>query len=270
VQEYLKKNGESKLKKKASAPFEANYRAEIYESPVLGPNMANYFHSQIGILRWCVEVGQIDIITEVSIISTFLCMPHEGHLDAVYHLFAYLSLHHNARVVFDPTYPDIDMRAFIKTDWKPMYGDVKEEIPPNAPVARGKAIDLRLFVDSDHVGDHFARRSRTGFVIYLNMAPIMWFSKRHPTVELSVFGDEFVSIKNGIKTTRGLHYKLRMMGVTIDGRTYVYGENMSVVHNTQRPESVLNKKSNAICYHDIIQCGIPHQWESQSLAMFLL
>jgi hypothetical protein len=104
-----------------------------------------------------VELGRIDIITEVSMLSTFLFMPREGHLDAVYHLFAYLSLHHNARVVFDPTYPDVDMRAFIKTDWKPMHGDVKEEIPPNAPVTRGKAIDLHLFVDSDHTGEHFTR-----------------------------------------------------------------------------------------------------------------
>jgi hypothetical protein len=49
VQEYLKENGDRKLNKKASAPFEATYRAEIDESPVLGPEMANYFQSQIGI-----------------------------------------------------------------------------------------------------------------------------------------------------------------------------------------------------------------------------
>jgi hypothetical protein len=116
VQEYLKENGDRKLNKKASAPFEATYRVEIDESPVLGPEMENYFQSQIGILRWCVELVRIDIITEVSMLSTFLCMPCEGHLYAVYHLFAYLSLHHNAMVVFDPTYPDVDMRAFIKTD----------------------------------------------------------------------------------------------------------------------------------------------------------
>jgi 3-keto-L-gulonate-6-phosphate decarboxylase len=42
-----------------------------------------------------------------------------------------------------------------------------------------------------------------------------------------------------------------MMGVTIDGPTYVYGDNMSVVHNTQRPKSVLKKKSNTICYHAV-------------------
>jgi hypothetical protein len=103
---------------------------------------------------------------------------------------------------------------------------------------------LRLFVDTDHAGEQFTRRSRTGFVIYLNMATIVWFSKRHPTVESSVYGAEFVAMKNVIETCRGLHYKLRMMGVTLSGPTFVYGDNMSVLHNTQRPESVLKKKSN--------------------------
>jgi hypothetical protein len=42
-----------------------------------------------------------------------------------------------------------------------------------------------------------------------------------------------------------------MMGVNIDGPTYVYGDNMSLVHNTQRPESVMKKKTNAICYHAV-------------------
>jgi hypothetical protein len=165
---------------------------------------------------------------------------------------AYLGLHHNARVVFDPTYPDVDMGTFIKTDWKSMYGDVKEMIASDAPILRGKEVDLRLFVDSDHAGEQFTRRSRTGFIIYLNMAPIVWFSKRQPTVESSVFGAEFVAMKNGIEIFRGLRYKLIMMGVTLSGPTFVYGDKMYVVHNTQRPESVLKKKkSNSICYHAV-------------------
>jgi hypothetical protein len=106
-------------------------------------------------------------------------------------------------------------------------------------------------VDYDHVGEQFTRRSRTVIVIYLNMAPIVWFSKRQTTVESSVFGAKSFAMKSGIETTRGLRYKLRMMGVTIGGPTYVYGDNMSVVHNNQRPESVLKKKSNAICYHAV-------------------
>jgi hypothetical protein len=119
----------------------------------------------------------------------------------VYYLFAYLSLHHNARVMFDLTYPDADMRTFIETYWKPMYGDIKGAIPPNTPVTRGKASDLRLFVDSDHAGEHFTRRSMTGFIIYLNMAPIVWLSNIQPTVESSLFGADFFAMKNGIETT---------------------------------------------------------------------
>jgi hypothetical protein len=42
-----------------------------------------------------------------------------------------------------------------------------------------------------------------------------------------------------------------MMGVTLSGPNFVYGDNMSVVHNIQRPESVLKKKSNSICYHAV-------------------
>jgi len=41
------------------------------------------------------------------------------------------------------------------------------------------------------------------------------------------------------------------MGVELTGPSYVYGDNMSVIHNTQRPESVLKKKSNSICYHAV-------------------
>ena len=40
-----------------------------------------------------------------------------------------------------------------------------------------------------------------------------------------------------------------MMGIPIDGPSYLYGDNMSVLHNTQKPESTLKKKSNSIAYH---------------------
>jgi hypothetical protein len=56
-------------------------------------------------------------------------------------------------------------------------------------------------------------------------------------------------MKNGIENCRGLCYKLRMMGVTLSGPKFVYGDNVSVFHNTQRPEYVFKKKSNSLLYH---------------------
>ena len=41
------------------------------------------------------------------------------------------------------------------------------------------------------------------------------------------------------------------MGVPLSGPPFIYGDNMSVIHNTQRPELMLRNKSNAICYHAV-------------------
>jgi hypothetical protein len=154
-------------------------------------------------------------------LSTYLYLPYEGYLDAVFRVFAYLALHHSTRVAFDHIYPSVGRGTFIKTDWKSMYGEVKELVPSDAPVPCGKEVALRLLVDSDHAGDQFTRYSRTGFVIYLNMSSIVWFYKHQPTVDSSVFGDEFIVMNNGIKTCHEPRYKLRMMGVTLGGPTYV-------------------------------------------------
>jgi hypothetical protein len=189
-------------------------------------------------------------------LSTYLCLSPEGRMEAVFRVFAYLALHHNAKVVFDPTYPSVDMGTFINTDRKSMYGDAKEIIPSDNPVPHGKEVDLHLFVDSDRASEQFTRRSRTEFVIYLNMAPIVCFSDRQQTVESSVFGDECVAMKNVIETCRGLRYKLRVMGVTLDGPTFVYGDNMSGVHKTQWHESVLLQKSNSIWYHTVRESDV--------------
>ena len=85
--------------------------------------------------------------------------------------------------------------------------------------------------------------------IFLNTALINWLSKNQATIEKSLFGAEFVAMKTGVEAFRGIIYKLRMMGVPLTGTMYVYGDNMSVIYNTSRPESTLKKKSNSICYH---------------------
>ena len=90
------------------------------------------------------------------------------------------------------------------------------------------------------------RRDDLGLVTscMINLAPIAWLSKKQATVETSVFGAEFVAMKLGVEHSRSLRYKLRMMGVPINGPTNVYGDNMSVIHNTQRPESTSQEEES--------------------------
>ena len=130
-----------------------------------------------------------------------------------------------------------------------MYGDVKEAIPDNCIKPLVREVDLRMFVDSDHATDETTRWSRTGYFIYMNSELVNWLYKNQLTIETSVFEAEFVSMKQGMEAVCGIRYKLRMMGMIISGPTYVYGDNMLVIYNTQRPDSTLRKKSNSVCYH---------------------
>ena len=96
-------------------------------------------------------------------LASQLSLSREGYLEAVLQIFEYMKGHQNAWKVFDQTYSSPDMSMFQKHDWCDFYGDVKEAIPPNAPESRGKEVDMRIFVDSDHSGDKLTRkRSRTG------------------------------------------------------------------------------------------------------------
>ena len=58
-------------------------------------DQASFYQTQIGVLRWCVELGRIDIIMEVSELALYLALPREGHLEAVFHLFNFLDKWHN-------------------------------------------------------------------------------------------------------------------------------------------------------------------------------
>ena len=71
----------------------------------------------ISILRWIVELGSIDITYEISMLSSYLELPREGHLEEVFHFFAYLNKHMNSEMVFDPDTPEVDMAIFQKRYW---------------------------------------------------------------------------------------------------------------------------------------------------------
>ena len=159
----------------------------------------------------------MDIVTEVSMPLSYLAYHREGHLETALYIIGYVRQKHNTRLSFDPTYPDIDHHAFPKYEWTEFYGDVQEALPADMPKPLGKDIDLHMFVDSDHAAEKKTRQSRTGFLIFCNMALIDWVSKKQLNIETSVLGAEFVAMKHGVEKLWGLRYKSRMMGIPLSG-----------------------------------------------------
>ena len=266
VETYLKKRGLS-LPAKAPEPLTKGYRPEIDTSPELGSEDASYYHSLIGVLRWIVELGRADLTTEVSMMSSHLALPREGHFQEVLHIFAHLKKHHNAEMVFDPSEPVVDMSKFPAEDWGySIYSspgeELKEPLPPNMPKPLGKEMVLRVFVDADHAGESLTRRSRSGFIVFLNNAPIYWSSKKQTSCETSTYGSELVAMKQAAEYVRGLRYKLRMFGIPVTEPAFVFGDNQSVLCNTTKPESMLKKKAHAISYHFIREGCARNEWRT--------
>ena len=97
---------------------------------------------------------------------------------------------------------------FKDNDWTGFYGNVKEAIPKNALVPQGKSVILKGFIDLDHAGDQSMRWLRTGYLLYMMTVPIQWYSKKQGSIESSMFGSEFVTMKSLSEANRGLRKKL--------------------------------------------------------------
>jgi hypothetical protein len=74
-------------------PFPTGYTPEINVTDEFSQALASRYMLLIGILRWAVEIGRINIYLEVSLLSQYQANPRVGHLEAIYHIFAYLKKH---------------------------------------------------------------------------------------------------------------------------------------------------------------------------------
>eukprot|EP00957_Ditylum_brightwellii_P206588 15349128-Ditylum_brightwellii.AAC.1 len=145
-----------------------------------------------------VELGCADTCLEVSMMSSHLTLLCKGHLEQVLHTFSYFSNYHNSEIVFDPSEPVVNEDDFEKQDWTcSAFGHVsgKEVLPHNMPLPCGLGFKVMARLDADHARDSITIRSRTGFLVYCNSAPVYWMSKKQASIESSTFGSEFTAMK---------------------------------------------------------------------------
>ena len=145
VDKFLQDLDGSMLYTNTNAPLSNYYRPGLHISPELDGADGYFYQSLIGIFRWMVELNRIDILCEVSMMSSHLALPREGRLAQVFHIFAYLKKHHNSALVFDPSYPDVNIDTYPKHDWTKFYGYFKQAMPPDISRAFRKEVGNALF-----------------------------------------------------------------------------------------------------------------------------
>lgn len=246
---------EQLFKTRMDTPAPTDFHPEIDSTEFLDDDTTTLYQSYIGILRWAVELGRIDLNHFASTMAKFSASPREGHLFALIRFFAYVKKHLQSGIIINSDEIYWTSTEWVSKDWDRFYPDINGELlPPDMPEARGHPVQINLFCDASHANDLMTRRSTTGFVFILNGTPVQWYSKRQNTIEGSTFGSEFVALKIAADANEALRYKLRMFGIAIDGPTNTFCDNNSVAVNVVNPESTLHKKHNAIAYHCVREC----------------
>ena len=136
---------------------------------------------------------------EVSFVSQKLFSPREVHLDYVYRIFRYLqnNLGKNPgrmayKPMYEPTYENVfDVVGRYLDEWKYFYPNVQGMMPRHMSEALRKYAVIKAHMNDNHAGNMANRRSYCGIIIYVNNAPIIWYSKRHNIVEASSFRSHF-------------------------------------------------------------------------------
>ena len=84
-----------------------------------------------------------------------------------------------------------------------------------------------------------------------NQTPTDWYSKKQATVETATYCSEFVAAKTGTEQIMDLRYTLRYLGVPIKSKSYMFGDNRSVVTSATLPHSTLSKRHNILAFHRV-------------------
>jgi hypothetical protein len=91
----------------------------------------------------------------------------------------------------------------------------------------------------------------TGILHLINQTRIDWYCKKQATVETATYGAEFVAATTCVEQIVDLQTTLRYLGVPVASKSYMFGDNESVVKSSTIPESKLHKRHNALLYHKV-------------------
>jgi hypothetical protein len=124
-------------------------------------------------------------------------------------------------------------------------------LPSDAPRPLGKYVTLTHYYDANLYHDIVTGRSVTGILHLFNKTPIDWYSKKQATVETATYGSEFIAARTCVDQVIDLWTTLRYLGVPIRDKSYVFGDNKTVVDSSTVPHAKLHKRHNALSFHRV-------------------
>jgi Reverse transcriptase (RNA-dependent DNA polymerase) len=246
---------------KHNTPMLENLKPEIDTSDFLNPEGHRKYQQLIGIAQWLITCGRLDILQAINSLSRFSAAPREKHLCHLERVFGYLEKYPKRSVIVDPS-PHVPSGTVDKpyttkdeTQWKDIYPGACEELDPKFPIPLGQPITTGIYFDSNHAHDEVNRRSITGLLTYAGGTPISWVSKRQGAIATSTYTAEMAAAKTAAEEAISIRYMLRSLGVPVEGRTYLWGDNLGSLMSTDNPGAQCKKKHSQVAFHYVRECN---------------
>ena len=176
--------------------------------------------------------------------SRFRQQPRIGHLERLKKIVGYLANFPHGTLRSRLHEPDYSSLPHKEYDWqRTVYGGASEEIPHDIPEAKGKHVTTTTYVEANLRHDQVTGKAVTACLHIVNATPSHWYTKRQATVETATYGSEFVAARIATDQIIDLRYALMYLGVPVRSKSYMFGDNKSVVDSASIPTSTLSKKS---------------------------
>ena len=108
------------------------------------------------------------------------------------------------------------------------------------------------YVDANLHHDLVTGMAVTAILHIVNGTPTDWYSKRQTTVETATNGSEFVAARIVVDQIVDLRYTLLMyLVVPIRSKSFMFGDNKSVITSSTIPNPLLSKRHHISAYHRV-------------------
>ena len=246
-------------------PLNHEDHPKLDDSPLCGPDDTAKFQSLIITCQWMISLCHIDLAHAVMSLSWFHHWPHIGYVDWLKCVCGCVQKFPQAALQFCtgmPNHESLFREHPIQHCWmETVYGSPTEELPPDAPIAKGNLVRTLTYCDANLLHNMATGRSASGIQHFLNQTTIEWFSKCQNQVKSATYGSEFIVARQSVEQIIDLCYTLHILGIPIDGPSWMFGDNKSVVTSSTLSHSTLIKCWNALSYHKVhkaIVSGIVH------------
>ena len=214
--------------------------------------MAAKYLTMMGQLQWLVTLGRFDIHAQVATMSRLRTAPKQGHMDRLKRIYSYAIRTKDYAIRFRTEQSDYSFLPDQDFVWTySVDGDVPEILPDDIPDPLGKAVTTTTTMDANLNHCLATGKSLTGCLHFVNKTPVYWYSKKQATVETATYGSECVAAKTATEQIMDIRQTLRYLGAPIATKSFLFGDNRSVVTSATLAHSKLTKRHNILAFHRV-------------------